>query len=598
MEGSMSFKESIKTSRRIIALIISIAVFVLITIGLILLFSNYMDQIKEESEYEVTLKYRALIQEIGDFTNRNTSLLSGFSAFVQIQDEIDSKEVYDYLDYLLKDHLNEIRNVGVLVDTTITWTYPLEGNEEAIGVDLSKIPEQAGSIMYVKNNLETQFVGPVDLVQGGVGFIIRIPVLKDEVYWGMVSIVLKAENTFNFIDEFSDFENVEYLITHEEEMTDIIYGDSTIINQAPLKFNLDKTLGGWTIYTMPSDGWPTFGFIHIQIFIVMMILNGILSRLLYSWLIKYHNVLEDKVELENKYIHDRFTGIYTREYFNMRVHEAFSETLRHGEKLSLIYFDLDHFKEVNDTFGHARGDKILLALVDRVNNIIREEDIFARWGGDEFIILLPKTDLEGSRLLSERIKNTIEQDDFFITHGVTTSVGCSEWVFNEYLESWFKRTDSALYTSKNTGRNKVTQSDHTKEKQIVRKIDWNEDWNTGNSIIDSEHKALLIRSNEIIQGSLKEETFEETIRNISIMISEVKQHFNHEIDILKSVHYKDFLEHEHIHLKLLERLNYIYHKASHQHIETSELFAFLMDVILEAHFLNEDKKYIPYLNKK
>ena len=82
------------------------------------------------------------------------------------------------------------------------------------------------------------------------------------------------------------------------------------------------------------------------------------------------------------------------------------------------------------------------------------------------------------------------------------------------------------------------------------------------------------------------------------MIQEVKQHFDHEIDILKSVDYRDLIQHELIHQKLLKRLNYIYNKASHQQIDTSELFVFLIDVILEAHFLNEDRKYIPYLKKK
>lgn len=598
MDEKMISIQKKEISRKRIALIVSITLFVVVCIGLIFLFSYYINQNIEDSKYETTLNYRELTQEIGDYTNRNISLLSGFSAFIQIQDDFDNENVYSYLDYLLKDHLDEIRNVGVLVDTTIRWTYPLEGNEEAVGVDLSKIPDQADSIMYVKNTLKTQFVGPVDLIQGGIGFIIRIPLLKDDVYWGMVSIVLKAENTFDFIEEFSDAENVEYLITHEEDDGNIIYGDASILDQAPLKFQLDKTIGGWTIYTIPSSGWPKLKNIHLLIFFLMLVVSGLLSRVFFNWIIKYNDVLEDIDELEKKYIRDQFTGIYTREFFNMRIKEAFSEAMRHSEKLSMIYFDLDHFKNVNDTFGHARGDKILLSLVDCVNDIIRKEDIFARWGGDEFILLLPQTGIEGASLLSERIRKNIEQDELIKLHGVTISVGCSEWVYKEYLESWFKRTDKALYVSKNTGKNKVTQSDHTKEKHIIRKIDWNKNWNTGNSQIDSEHKALLMRSNEIISGSLSEEKFEETIRNISIMIQEVKQHFDHEIDILKSVDYRDLIQHELIHQKLLKRLNYIYNKASHQQIDTSELFVFLIDVILEAHFLNEDRKYIPYLKKK
>ncbi len=581
--------------KKIIASVTALSILIALLSVTSVVVYNYSKQLQSDSEYQVSIVYHNLIDEIQDFKNRNISLLSGFSAFIQMNDMYTDEEIYTYLDYLLKDNLEDIRNVGVFQDTTIMWVYPLEGNESAIGVDLSKIPEQANAIERVKKNLETLFVGPINLVQGGVGFIIRTPLLRNEDYWGMVSIVLKAEQAFEFIDIYSKKYHIEYLITHSDKPNEVIFGDKNILKMSPLKFRTEDSLGGWDIYTVPKGGWNAYTNRLMAIFVISGLLCVIISKKIYSWIINYNLILTDKMELEKKFILDRFTGIYTREYFNLRVHEEFSQAKRHKYPISMIYFDLDHFKTVNDSYGHAKGDRVLLEVVECVKKIIRNEDVFSRWGGDEFILLMPHTALNEAKNVSERIRKDIQNLKISQSLGVTASVGCSQWTDREYLESWFSRTDKALYKSKNTGKNKVTVNDHTIEKDILVKINWDNALNSGHPVIDEEHKNLLARCNVIIESSLSKSSFNETLRNVDAFLHEIEQHFSSEIEILREVNYPAVSEHMAIHEALLNRAKEVYEKTLNEEITSVELFTFLLDTVLEGHLRLEDVKYFEYI---
>lgn len=589
------YKPVNSSNKKVFALVLSMSTLVILLSLIVAFLYNYSDQLQGESEYDASLAYHNLIDEIQDFTNQNISLLSGFSAYVQTNESFTDEEIYTYLDYLLKDNLDDIRNVGIFKDTTITWIYPLEGNESAIGVDLSKVPAQADAISKVKGEGVTLFVGPVDLVQGGVGFIIRMPLSKDNAYWGMVSIVLRAEQAFEFIDDYSDEHNMDYLITHANNTDEIIYGNKEILKMSPLKFVTEESLGGWDVYTVPTGGWNNHMIRFASIFVICGLISVGISERIYRWVIEYNLILTDKIELEKKYILDRFTGIYTREYFNLRVQEEFSHSRRHGHAISMIYFDLDHFKKVNDEFGHAAGDKVLLKVVDCVKKVIRTEDVFSRWGGDEFILLLPFTELKEAEFISERIRTEIESLEISQLYGVTASVGCSQWTKMEYLESWFARTDKALYTSKNTGKNKVTVNDHERETDILVKVVWDNAWNCNHPVIDEEHRSLLDRCNSIIESSLGKASFNETLRNVDAFLQEIEQHFASEIAILEDIGYPHVNEHENLHNNILKRSREIYDKTFHNNITSVELFSFLLNEVVESHLRNEDVKYFKYI---
>ena len=134
---------------------------------------------------------------------------------------------------------------------------------------------------------------------------------------------------------------------------------------------------------------------------------------------------------------------------------------RSGMTFSLIIADIDHFKKFNDTFGHETGDSILKEVSDLLRKNTRPEDIVARWGGEEFLILLPNTKLKGAETLALKLKDTINQRSFSIgdaTHTVTLSYGVNAYQGHESIDECIKKADECMYAAKNQGRNQVVVS--------------------------------------------------------------------------------------------------------------------------------------------
>lgn len=118
-------------------------------------------------------------------------------------------------------------------------------------------------------------------------------------------------------------------------------------------------------------------------------------------------------------------------------------------------YDLDHFKRVNDTFGHDTGDDVLRAVTEVVTANIRAVDVAARWGGEEFLVLMPQSDLAAARGASEKLRQVIEQHRFDKVGTVTVSFGVTQFVPQDDLNVLLKRVDDALYRAKENGRNRV-----------------------------------------------------------------------------------------------------------------------------------------------
>jgi len=159
--------------------------------------------------------------------------------------------------------------------------------------------------------------------------------------------------------------------------------------------------------------------------------------------------------------HDPLTKIRNRRSFFELSQQILAIAKRTKQPLSLIMIDIDNFKHINDTYGHIIGGEILIHLVHSINGLIRESDIFARFGGEEFIILLPETDLSGSVELCEKIRtyieNTIFSDDK-VSVPFTISLGTSQLQDEKLLRELIQKADAALYQSKSNGRNLTTSA--------------------------------------------------------------------------------------------------------------------------------------------
>lgn len=172
--------------------------------------------------------------------------------------------------------------------------------------------------------------------------------------------------------------------------------------------------------------------------------------------VKLTKELEEKIAEVTKLSEtDQLTKIYNRVKFVNELEKEINRSERYQTKLSLIMFDIDHFKAVNDKYGHDIGDETLIKLTEVVSKTVRDTDVFARWGGEEFMVLAPQTGLEEAIRLAERIRKNIAEKEIKQVGHVTCSFGVTEFKATDDFDKFTKRVDEALYQAKENGRNQV-----------------------------------------------------------------------------------------------------------------------------------------------
>lgn len=162
-----------------------------------------------------------------------------------------------------------------------------------------------------------------------------------------------------------------------------------------------------------------------------------------------------KMILEKKILHDKLTNAYNREFFDQNYKKFISEYSSSNSKLAIAMLDIDHFKLVNDNYGHDIGDQVLIQFVDTLNKNSRKNDILVRWGGEEFIMILKIDEASNLQKILESLRKSIESFDFNIVGHKTCSIGGTIYLENEDILKTIKRADEAVYKAKELGRNKV-----------------------------------------------------------------------------------------------------------------------------------------------
>jgi diguanylate cyclase (GGDEF)-like protein len=177
-----------------------------------------------------------------------------------------------------------------------------------------------------------------------------------------------------------------------------------------------------------------------------------------NFVVTLTDITEIKLESQQYHFHathDALTGIYNRSYYFEKIANEIAQAKRYDTTFCIILFDIDHFKKFNDTYGHLKGDEVLIKLCKTINSTVRSADTFARWGGEEFIILLEKTNIDKAELIAEHFRKSIENIKIKDLPQITSSFGVTQFFKNDNDNSILKRADDALYEAKEAGRNKV-----------------------------------------------------------------------------------------------------------------------------------------------
>jgi len=163
-------------------------------------------------------------------------------------------------------------------------------------------------------------------------------------------------------------------------------------------------------------------------------------------------------EQRKKAMHDALTGLPNRESYQQRFEQEVNRIDRYGGTLSLMVCDIDLFKRINDSYGHLAGDKVLKIIAKSLQRNLRDTDFIARFGGEEFVALMPETSVKEAKLVAEKLRRKVEESPFNFKKEpvqITISFGISQFAKGESLEEVFQRADDALYRAKDKGRNQV-----------------------------------------------------------------------------------------------------------------------------------------------
>lgn len=216
---------------------------------------------------------------------------------------------------------------------------------------------------------------------------------------------------------------------------------------------------------------------------------------------------------------DSLTGLFNRKYMEIFLEKELKRAIRHDKPLSLMLIDLDNFKEANDTKGHLYGDKIITHISGIIKNICRAEDAPCRFGGDEFLIILPETAESGAIKLAERLHSSIARSDFLAKTSVTVSIGIATCPADGVdRETLIKNTDSALYKAKFSGKNCIVKY----RSKIRRKRRFPHTWEMEFQPLDDTLKKMSFRriyTQDISIGGIRFEAKQAYALNTKIIIN-------------------------------------------------------------------------------
>lgn len=308
-------------------------------------------------------------------------------------------------------------------------------------------------------------------------------------------------------------------------------------------------------------------------------------------------------EMRDRATTDSLTGVWNRGRVEEAAQLEMLRLARYGHPVSMIFADLDHFKEVNDTYGHVVGDRVLRSFCDLAKGCIRSLDLFGRWGGEEFVIVTPNCGHDIAQILAERIRTSVIQHDFSPVIQVTASFGIAECSPNESFDSWLSRADSALYQAKTEGRNRVVVAGSAKPelrvvehvgKNFVRLI-WHARFASGDPVIDRQHRGLFDSANSLLDAVIGERPKDEITGLIEAFLADAATHFAEEEKKFHAVGYPEATEHENLHRAILDKAERLASQFSAGRLAIGDLFSFIACDVVAVHMLSDDRRFFPYL---
>jgi diguanylate cyclase (GGDEF)-like protein/hemerythrin-like metal-binding protein len=289
---------------------------------------------------------------------------------------------------------------------------------------------------------------------------------------------------------------------------------------------------------------------------------------------------------------DPLLKIYNRNKLDEDMAAIVENSNRMGDTASILLIDLDKFKSINDEYGHDVGDEVLIQATQIITSLLRADDSVYRWGGDEFMVLAPLTDINGAARLAQRINEKFEASVFPKVGELHVSIGCAQHFQHELKENWFKRVDLTLYKAKQTGRNRIEIWANTDLlPATIAKLIWQGVFESGNTEIDRQHKILLRLSNELYDRLGSSDSKADVDEILDRVGTELTNHFNFEYELIKKLKFEEADQHKVIHDELLSEYDQMRTQLHGGTVNLGAFFNFVSVKIIAQHIIKEDSKF-------
>jgi len=408
-----------------------ITLLLLLPIGLLLdrHYKNVLLNSKKENIKSELERYSILLsREI----NQKFSLLNALEVFTKENwNNKISESGFKKFAYGLFSSTSGIRNLVIAPDGINKYVYPVKDNEETVGHNLIKDKRSnvRQAVQKTINNREFVASGPYKLRQGGEGIILRKALYKNDNFWGLVTMALNMETIYEYIKLENQNSSINIALKRKDK---VFFGENNLFEKSPIITTVEFQGGKFTIGGIPEKNWYSsiendlqiYRLIIFSIIILLVIIVYIVSyrnfkiqavvnektrylKEMNSLLQEKENVIKvEKDLIEYQAYHDQLTELYNRRFFEEEIERL--DTKRQLP-ISIIMADVNGLKIINDTYGHSAGDELLEKTAEILNDSIRQEDILARWAGDEFVILLPQTTLKKAQKIMKRMKEECEK---------------------------------------------------------------------------------------------------------------------------------------------------------------------------------------------
>jgi len=315
-----------------------------------------------------------------------------------------------------------------------------------------------------------------------------------------------------------------------------------------------------------------------------------------------HRVL---TQLEEVSTSDTLTGAWNRRRFEEAAVAQMSLAHRRQEPVSLILMDLDHFKRVNDTYGHTTGDEVLVGMARIARQNLRVSDVLVRWGGEEFLVLAPSTPQDGALGLAEKLRLALAAEVFPQVGQVTMSLGVAQYALGEDLKAWVDRVDQALYAAKDGGRNQSVEAPlptpwagADERVRVLLEEAWSPKHECGHALMDSQHQRLHLMATALLTLSSERASAADVQLRLETLVAHTAQHFHDEEALLRDLRFPEIASHSVLHQQLLRKARHLQEEAAMGRLKLADLLEFLVVELVQGHIEHDDRDYFGLLRER